>query len=65
MHCYCLPQPCEAAFVVRVSHVKERILQREQEITGEWLTEERMKAKHNWTKQLRLAMVTCIAGLLA
>ena len=40
----------EAAFVSRVTFVKERILQREKEVTGEWLTEERMKNKHNWGK---------------
>ena len=37
---------------MRVVHVKERLLAREQEVTGEWLTEERMKNKHGWSKHL-------------
>ena len=51
-------EPCtpaylpKAAFVVRVAHVKERVLAREKEVTGEWLTVERMKSKHGWSKQL-------------
>ncbi|CAE7841038.1 unnamed protein product [Symbiodinium microadriaticum] len=45
-------QKMRAAFTSRVTLVKERILQREKEVTGEWLTEERMKNKHNWGKDM-------------
>ncbi|CAE7913591.1 unnamed protein product, partial [Symbiodinium necroappetens] len=40
------PDRMRAAFTSKVVHVKERLLAREQEVTGEWLTEERMKNKH-------------------
>ncbi|CAE7292386.1 unnamed protein product [Symbiodinium sp. CCMP2592] len=45
-------QKMRAAFVCKVTFVKERILQREKEVTGEWLTEERMKNKHSWGKDM-------------
>ena len=33
-------------------HVKERLLAREQEITGQWLTEERMRNGHQFSKRV-------------
>ncbi|CAE7332191.1 unnamed protein product [Symbiodinium natans] len=46
------PDRVRAGFLTKVIHVKERMLAREEEITGEWLTEERMKNKHGWGKYL-------------
>ena len=48
--CDAASRSTQGEFVRRVSFVRERLLQREQEITGEWLTEERMKTKHSWSK---------------
>ena len=42
--------PWQACFTTCVVHVKERMEAREQEITGSWLTEERMKNQHSWSK---------------
>ncbi|CAE7429544.1 unnamed protein product [Symbiodinium sp. CCMP2456] len=35
----------KATFLMRVTHVKERMVAKEQEITGRWLTQERMKTE--------------------
>ena len=47
----------QAAFVSRVVHVKERMLAREQEITGKWLTEDRMKTEHKLREALRMQLI--------
>ena len=39
-------------FLSRVEHVKERLLEREKEVTGEWLTAERMESKLGYSKIL-------------
>ena len=39
-------------FNVKVEHVKERLTEREKEITGEWLTRERMASKLGYSKSL-------------
>ena len=39
-------------FNLRVEHVKERLVEREKEITGEWLTKERMATKLKYSKIL-------------
>lgn len=42
----------KSEFVSRVEHVKERLLEREKEVTGEWLTAERMESKLGYSKIL-------------
>lgn len=39
-------------FNLRVEHVKERLVEREKEVTGEWLTKERMASKLSYSKIL-------------
>lgn len=38
--------PCQAEFLTRVVRVRERMSSKEQEVTGKWLTEEKMKADY-------------------
>lgn len=42
----------KSEFNQRVEHVKERLQEREKEITGEWLTKERMASKLGYGKTL-------------
>lgn len=39
-------------FNLRIEHVKERLVEREKEVTGEWLTKERMASKLSYSKIL-------------
>lgn len=39
-------------FNLRVEHVKERLVEREKEVTGEWLTKERMASKLSYSRIL-------------
>ena len=37
---------CQAEFLTRVIRVRERMSSKEQEVTGKWMTEEKMKADY-------------------
>ena len=62
--CVWILHPTQGEFVRRVTFVRERLLQREQEVTGEWLTEERMKSKHGWSKRPFCNPVCSSAGCM-
>ena len=44
---YCLFFPSQAEFKTRVVIVRERMSSKEQEVTGKWLTEEKLKGDYN------------------
>ncbi|CAE7540456.1 unnamed protein product [Symbiodinium natans] len=50
----------KAAFLNRITHVKERMVLREEEVTGRWLTEERMRTELKWSKEtIRQVVAYC------
>ena len=44
---YCLFFPSQAEFKTRVVIVRERMSSKEQEVTGKWLTEEKLKGDYS------------------
>ena len=49
MICPCTPLPVQGEFLTRIVVVRQRMLEKSQEIRGKWMTEERIKSCGSYT----------------